>query len=109
MRVRQIALALVLAVGASRVLAQVRPITPPKTTTADPSDQTGQFLPPGVESNDQAVKRVTNYKPDPVKYPVPRTPWDGKPDFSGVYWPRDRKSTRLNSSHVSESRMPSSA
>src|SRR4029453_10496912 len=24
---------------------------------------------------------------DPAKYPVPRTPWDGKPDFSGVYWP----------------------
>jgi hypothetical protein len=22
-----------------------------------------------------------------VKHPVPRTPWDGKPDFSGVYWP----------------------
>ena len=26
-----------------------------------------------------------------------------------VQWPTDRKSTRLNSSHVSESRMPSSA
>ena len=25
------------------------------------------------------------------------------------FWPQDRKSTRLNSSHVSESRMPSSA
>jgi hypothetical protein len=22
-----------------------------------------------------------------VKYPVPRTSWDQKPDFSGVYWP----------------------
>ena len=27
----------------------------------------------------------------------------------GSYYARDRKSTRLNSSHVSESRMPSSA
>ena len=26
-----------------------------------------------------------------------------------LWWPADRKSTRLNSSHVSESRMPSSA
>jgi len=85
---KQIALALLFAVGASRAVAQVRPITPPPSAPAvDPSDQTGQLLPPGVESNDQAVKRVTNYKPDPVKYPVPRTPWDGKPDFSGVYWP----------------------
>jgi hypothetical protein len=81
-------LALWVAPGGSRASAQVRPITPPPSApTVDPSDQTGQLLPPGVESNDQAVKRVTNYKPDPVKYPVPRTPWDGKPDFSGVYWP----------------------
>ena len=29
--------------------------------------------------------------------------------FAEKYVPRDRKSTRLNSSHVSESRMPSSA
>ena len=88
MRTKRVALALLLAVGASHAVAQVRPITPPPSApAADPSDQTGQLLPPGVESNDQAVKRVTNYKPDPVKYPVPRTPWDGKPDFSGVYWP----------------------
>ena len=24
--------------------------------------------------------------PDPVKYPARRTKWDGKPDFSGVFW-----------------------
>ena len=30
-------------------------------------------------------------------------------DAAGIYIPRDRKSTRLNSSHSSVSRMPSSA
>ena len=30
-------------------------------------------------------------------------------DVTGCWMPSDRKSTRLNSSHVSESRMPSSA
>ena len=30
-------------------------------------------------------------------------------ELSGIYNEEDRKSTRLNSSHVSESRMPSSA
>mgnify|MGYP003344746978 CR=1 FL=1 len=35
---------------------------------------------------------------------------DQQPFFAGTYFPpQDRKSTRLNSSHVSESRMPSSA
>ena len=33
-------------------------------------DQTGAFLPAGVESADQATERVRSYKPDPVKYPV---------------------------------------
>ena len=27
------------------------------------------------------------YKPDPAKFPVPRTAWDAKPDFNGVYYP----------------------
>jgi hypothetical protein len=40
-----------------------------------------------VESRAEATARIAAYKPDPVKYPVPRTSWDGKPDFSGVYWP----------------------
>src|SRR5437773_2574161 len=83
-----VVLALLVAMGGARASAQIRPLELPKSATdADPSDQTGQLIPRGVESNDQAVKRITNYKPDPVKYPVPRTPWDGKPDFSGVYWP----------------------
>ena len=29
--------------------------------------------------------------------------------YAGIYFERDRKSTRLNSSHIEESRMPSSA
>ncbi len=32
-------------------------------------------------------EKVAAYKPDPVKFPVPRTKWDGKPDFNGVYYP----------------------
>ena len=45
----------------------------------------------------------------------PRTDWmyftEPDPGLNGrqLRYPRDRKSTRLNSSHVSESRMPSSA
>jgi hypothetical protein len=74
-----------LAVGVSAALAQVTPITPPVPVKGD--DQTGAFLPAGVESADQAIERVRNHQPDPAKHPVPRTQWDGKPDFSGVYWP----------------------
>ena len=35
--------------------------------------------------------------------------WKGRDDSNGDLKLKDRKSTRLNSSHVSESRMPSSA
>ena len=54
--------------------------------------------------------------------PIVAGPWLGEVGFELLYWipflawfaerfdvPRDRKSTRLNSSHMSESRMPSSA
>ena len=78
-------LGLLVAIGTPRALAQVRPLTPPNLVKGD--DQTAAFLPPGVESADQATERVRNHKPDPAKSPVPRTPWGGKPDFSGVYWP----------------------
>jgi len=68
--------------------AQVRPYTPPQSQKgADWTERIGELLPLGVETRAEATERVVNYKPDPVKYPVPRTPWDGKPDFSGVYWP----------------------
>ena len=82
-------LALVVAIGASRVSAQIREYKPPKTAPpgADWTERIEEILPPGVESRAEATARVAAYKPDPVKYPVPRTPWDGKPDFSGVYWP----------------------
>ena len=39
------------------------------------------------ETQVDTEKRIAAYTPDPVKYPVPRTKWDGKPDFSGVWWP----------------------
>ena len=80
-------LALFVAIGASRASAQVRPYTPPKSAAgADWSERIGELLPPGVETRAEATERVANYTPDPAAYPVPRTAWDGKPDFSGVYW-----------------------
>jgi hypothetical protein len=82
-------LALFVAIGASRASAQIRPYTPPQAAApgADWTERIEEILPPGVESRAEATARVVAYKPDPVKYPVPRTSWDGKPDFSGVYWP----------------------
>jgi hypothetical protein len=41
------------------------------------------------ESREAAAKRLLSYKPEPDKYPIPRTPWDGKPYFGGVWWPSD--------------------
>ena len=32
------------------------------------------------------IKDFAAYIPDPVKYPIPRTAWDNKPDFTGVYY-----------------------
>jgi len=81
----KLAVIALLAAGTSAGWAQVRPITPPAPVKGD--DQTGAFLPAGVESADQATERVKSHTPDPAKYPVPRTSWDAKPDFSGVYWP----------------------
>ena len=78
-------LALLAVMDASRVLAQVRTLTSPSSGPED--DLTGKLLPPGVESATQAEKRVESHNPDTAKYPVPRTSWDGKPNFSGVYWP----------------------
>jgi hypothetical protein len=83
------ALALLGDIVAPAVTAQVRPYTPPKTAKpgADWTERIEELLPPGVESRAEATARVATYAADPAKFPVPRTGWDGKPDFSGVYWP----------------------
>ncbi len=82
-------MALLVAIGASRASAQIQTYTPPETTApgADWTERIVELLPPGVESRAEARARIAVYTPDPVLYPVPRTSWDGKPDFSGVYWP----------------------
>ena len=82
-------MALLVAIGASRASAQIQTYTPPQTAApgADWTERIEEILPPGVESRAEARARIAAYKPDPVNYPAPRTSWDGKPDFSGVYWP----------------------
>ena len=84
-----VALVFVAAVAAPGVDAQVTPYTPPKEARpgADWTERIEELLPPGVESRAEASARIAAYQADPVKFPVPRTAWDGKPDFSGVYWP----------------------
>ena len=76
-------------IAAPAVTAQVQPYTPPKKAKpgADWTERIEELLPPGVESRAEATARIAAYTADPVKFPVPRTAWDGKPDFSGVYWP----------------------
>jgi hypothetical protein len=83
------ALALFGDIVAPAATAQVRPYTPPKTAKpgADWTERIEELLPPGVESRSEATARIAAYTADPVTFPVPRTGWDGKPDFSGVYWP----------------------
>ena len=81
-----VVMALLMAISASRVSAQIQPYTPPETAAAG-ADWTAELLPEGVETHSEARERLAAYEPDPVQYPVPRTSWDGKPDFSGVYWP----------------------
>jgi len=80
--------AFVLSIAAPRAAAQVRPYTPPQGQKGtDWTERIEEILPPGVESRAEATERVAKYRPDPTKFPIPRTTWDGKPDFSGVYWP----------------------
>ncbi len=79
-------LAFVVAIGAPGASAQVRPYTPPTSVSGGGRGAIGALLPSDVEIRAEATERLAKYKPDPVKYPVPRTKWDGKPDFSGVYW-----------------------
>jgi hypothetical protein len=81
--------ALLAALGASRASAQIEPYTPPQEAEAgaDWSARVVNLLPEGVETRFEARERLSTHEPDPVQYPVPRTSWDGKPDFSGIYWP----------------------
>src|SRR6185369_16598118 len=88
--VRRLAVTAVLACSCIAVLAaQIKTYSPPQTANPgeDWTKRIEGILPPGVESRAEATARLEAYKPDPVKHPVKRTPWDGKPDFSGVYWP----------------------
>ena len=80
---------LLVALGASRTSAQIEPYTPPQSASAgaDWTERIVELLPKGVETRAEARARIADYVPDPAAFPVPRTPWDGKPDFSGVYWP----------------------
>jgi hypothetical protein len=74
--------------GAMSAAAQIQPYTPPEGADgADWTARIGEILPEGVESRAEARVRLSAYEPDPDAHPIPRTAWDGKPDFSGVYWP----------------------
>ena len=88
MRAHRLVIMLILAATGIGVAAQIRPYTPPQTQKgSDWTERIGELLPPGVETRAEATARIANYTPDPVKFPIPRTKWDGKPDFSGVYLP----------------------
>jgi len=82
-------MALLVAIGSSRASAQIQPYVPPEAAApgADWTERIGELLPEGIETRAEARARIAAHEPDPVQYPVPRTSWDGKPDFSGVYWP----------------------
>jgi len=76
------------AFGMLRAGAQIQLYTPPEGAAgADWTERIGELLPEGIETRAEARTRLAAYEPDPVTHPVPRTAWDGKPDFSGVYWP----------------------
>ena len=82
-------LVLLVAFGASSASAQIQPYSPPETASegSDWTERIVDILPEGVESRSEARERIVAHVPDPERHPVPRTSWDGKPDFSGVYWP----------------------
>ena len=83
-------MALLVAIGSSRASAQIEAYTPPEAAEAgaDWTERIVELLPEGVETRCRGERASSpRHEPDPVQYPVPRTSWDGKPDFSGVYWP----------------------
>ena len=88
MRPYRLILVLIVAAAGVGVAAQIQPYTPPQQQKGtDWTERISELLPPGVETRAEATDRIAKYQPDPVKFPVPRTAWDGKPNFSGVYWP----------------------
>jgi hypothetical protein len=107
-RAHRIAIIVMLAVAGIGLAAQIRPYTPPQTQKGtDWTERIGELLPPGVETRAEATDRVAKYTPDPAKFPVPRTKWDGKPDLSGVYWPEatvGRPSASLESMYRPDAR-----
>lgn len=74
---------------ASRAWGQIELYTPPESAPerSDWTERIGELLPEGVETRAEARARLAAYEPDTQAHPIPRTAWDGKPDFSGVYWP----------------------
>ena len=78
-----------LAISIPRASAQIEPYTPPQQFSegGDWTRRITELLPEGVETRSEARVRIANYEPDPEAYPVPRSSWNGKPDFSGVFWP----------------------
>ena len=92
-------LVLLVAFGASSASAQIQPYSPPETASegSDWTERIVDILPEGVESRSEARERIVAHVPDPERHPVPRTSWDGKPDFSGVYWPN---STPVSYTHL---------
>jgi hypothetical protein len=83
------AIAFILIFFTARASAQIEPYTPPVSApeAGDWSERITEILPEGVETRSEVRARIIAYEPDPETFPVPRSSWNGKPDFSGVYWP----------------------
>ena len=80
---------LLIVIAVSPASAQIEPYNPPVTGSEDGdwSQRITEILPEGVETRSEVRARMIAYEPDPETFPVPRSSWNGKPDFSGVYWP----------------------
>ena len=85
-------------VGAGAVVALDRPVDEPQVKVLEPPTSTSVTAPAPVEEptveEEAVVEPEVEAEPEPEPEPEPEV---------------DRKSTRLNSSHTSKSRMPSSA